>query len=497
MIDQLLFSCKANLNQARHSKIAIAFFWLMILFIGAWLISQSQIIMTLDQGDFARAIASILGGPADGSEYRHWEKPTVEWQFHEPIASIWQTENTASAYFAIQAQLQHLVRPFFSLPLLALASKMIALFLITILSSRIAKQLQWTWIGQSIAWMALALAYFMAHNIYLFNSFYQEHVFWLGLPIILCGFLDPLRWRSTLFILFGATLCGAAKTQFFYMPILTLIWQAAWSYIQRKSQNRLLLIGLFLSQLFCTIPVVNNPYRELNFYHATYYGSYFLSSPQMHEQLQIPPETFSCIGSDRWGVVLAGKNGDERGSTITTCFDQVTLTTTDVLRPYLQDPTLLWRMWEFAQHSLWTARPFHNFTAQPYIVTPQGIDPQGIAYPFPQGNTLLALSDWREQHLTHRVGFISLLAIMISLGLLYWRWLGPIPLTMLFLITLIWSQIAIALIGEGFRDLGKHFAAAQLSYDLLLALLGVSILGTLQRAWITFHERYRALTSKR
>jgi hypothetical protein len=40
----------------------------------------------------------------------------------------------------------------------------------------------------------------------------------------------------------------------------------------------------------------------------------------------------------------------------------------------------------------------------------------------------------------------------------------------------LWSQIAIALMGEGFRDLGKHYAAAQLSFDLLAVLLGVSLL---------------------
>ena len=52
--------------------------------------------------------------------------------------------------------------------------------------------------------------------------------------------------------------------------------------------------------------------------------------------------------------------------------------------------------------------------------------------------------------------------------------LGKVPILILFLLLLLWSQIAIALIGEGFRDLGKHFAAAGLSYDLLLIITGLS-----------------------
>jgi len=52
-----------------------------------------------------------------------------------------------------------------------------------------------------------------------------------------------------------------------------------------------------------------------------------------------------------------------------------------------------------------------------------------------------------------------------------------------FVTALLWSQISIALLGEGFRDLGKHFAAAQLSYDLLAVLLGISLLALISSFW--------------
>lgn len=452
--------------------------YLPVIMLGLWLIFQSHSITTLDQGDYSRAIAPFLNGPADGAEYRHWEKPTMEWKYREPFA-LSKIDNSASLYFTLNAYAQQWVRASFSLPLLGIASKIITLVLLIILARRIANACAWGLVATNLIAMALAMAYFMAHNVYLFNSLYQEHVFWLGLPVLLIGLLDASRWRSTAWILLGATLCGLAKNQFFYIPVLVLILHVLWSWQQGKAQNTTLLVGLFLVQLFCAIPLLNNPYRALNFYHATYYGSYILAAPQTQKQLDIAPQTQRCIGSDRWGMVLAGKEGNEAGPTITSCFDEVHLSTFDVLRPYVLEPSLLWKMWRFSKPALWTAQPFHNLPTHPYIITPQGLNAQGEPYPFPADQALLGYSSWREQHLTQRVQSISLLALFFATVLLFWKRLGPLPLVIFFLTALLWSQIAIALIGEGFRDLGKHYAAAQLSYDLLVVLLGVSILAML------------------
>ena len=462
--------------------------YLPIILLGAWLIFQSITITTLDQGDYSRAIAPFLNGTADGSEYRHWEKPTMEWKYREPFA-LSKIDNSASLYFTLNAYAQQWVRASFSLPLLGIASKIITLVLLTILAKRIATICAWGLLGTNLIAMALAMAYFMAHNVYLFNSLYQEHVFWLGLPVILIGLLDSSRWRSIIWILAGATICGAAKTQFFYIPLLVLILQVLWSWQQGKAQNKTLIVGLFLAQILCAIPLLNNPYRALNFYHATYYGSYILASHQTQKQLDIAPQTERCIGSDRWGMVLAGKEGNEAGPTISSCFDGVHLSTFDVLRPYLLEPSLLWKMWRFSKPALWTAQPFHNLPTHPYVITPQGLNAQGEPYLFPADQALLGYSSWREQHLTQRVQSISLLAILLACILAFWKRLGRLPLVILFLTALLWSQIAIALMGEGFRDLGKHYAAAQLSYDLLVVLLGVSclalftiLMGTIWRA---------------
>lgn len=450
-------------------------FYLLFISFGGWLIYQSWDLTTLDQGDYSRAISPFLNGPADGAEYRHWEKPTMDWQFRSPFA-LSQIDNSATGYFTLNAYAQQWVRATFSLPLLGLTSKVITLLLLIILARRIATQCSWGLFGTNLIAIALAVAYFMAHNVYLMNSLYQEHVFWLGLPVLLAGLLDSSRWRSIVWIIAGALICGAAKTQFFYIPLLVLILQVLWSWWQAKTQNKPLIIGLLVAQAICTIPLLSNPYRALNFYHATYYGSYILASPQTQKQLSMAPQTERCIGSDRWGVVLGGKEGNEAGPTIDSCFDVVHLTTLDVLRPYVLEPSLLWKMWRFAKPALWTAKPFHNLPTHPYIITPQGLNAQGEPYPFPADQVLLGYSAWRDQHLTQRVQSISLLALFLAGVLAFWKRLGHLPLVIVFVTALLWSQIAIALMGEGFRDLGKHFAAAQLSYDLLIVLLGVSFL---------------------
>ena len=462
--------------------------YLPIIVLGAWLIFQSISITTLDQGDYSRAIAPFVNGPADGAEYRHWEKPTMDWQFRTPFA-LTQIDNSATLYFTLNAYAQQWLRATFSLPLLGITSKIIALVLLTILAGRIATQCAWGLLGTNLIAIALAIAYFMAHNVYLLNSLYQEHVFWIGLPILLVGLLDTTRWRSMVWILIGATLCGAAKTQFFYIPLLILILQVLWSWWQGNVQNKTVITGLLLAQIICAIPLLSNPYRALNFYHATYYGSYILASPQTQKQLNIAPQTERCIGSDRWGIVLAGKEGNERGPEIASCFDDVHLTTLDVLRPYLLEPSLLWKMWRFSKPALWTSKPFHNLPTYPYVITPQGLNAQGEPYPFPDDQVLLGYSAWRDQHLTQRVQSVSLLALLLASILAYRKLLGRLPLAILFLTALLWSQIAIALMGEGFRDLGKHYAAAQLSFDLLVVLLGVSLLALFTTLMSTFWRK--------
>lgn len=457
---------------------AIIYFAAIIF--GTWLITQSQIISTLDQGDYGRANISFLNGPVDGKEYRHWEKPTLEWGFKNHF-DVHAVNNTGSAYFLINGYFQQILRDSFSLPLLSITSKIFLLVTLGFLSKRISEQLGWSLLGEIFIWATLSCAFFMAHNIYILNSFYQEHVFWLGLPLILCGLLDDKKIRSTLLIIFGAIISGGSKTQFFYLPILIGFFCLTWSWWKTKAINKPLLIGLIAAQALCVLPLLKNPYKALNFYHATYYGSYILINEKNLNDLKIPPSTFRCIGSDRWGILLSGKKGDERGGVISSCFDEVSLGTSDVLSPYFSDPTLIWRMWQFAEPALWTAKPFHNIHEQPYIVTTAGIDQNGVPYPFPSDNFSLNLSNERELRFTHRAGQFSLLALGISLLLLYKRWLGNMPLAIFFLIALIWTQIFIALLGEGFRDLGKHFAAAQLSYDILLILIATSMLGIFQK----------------
>ena len=120
--------------------------YLPIILFGAWLIVQSLSLTTLDQGDYSRAIAPFLNGPADGAEYRHWEKPTMEWQFRKPFA-LPLIDNSSSLYFTLHAYLQQWVRDSFSLPLLGITSKIITLVLLTILAKRLAPTCSWGAVG--------------------------------------------------------------------------------------------------------------------------------------------------------------------------------------------------------------------------------------------------------------------------------------------------------------------------------------------------------------
>jgi hypothetical protein len=447
------------------------------LIFGGWLVFKSQSITTWDQGDYGRVLTSILKGPADGAEYRHWEKPTMNWAFKDPIDPIWQVNNFSEAYFNLHASLQKIFLSNFSLPLLSLISKIIALLLIALLAKNFSKTLGWKIGGMFLIWVMLSASYFMAHNIYILSSFYQEHIFWLGLPLLLSGIVGSPGWGSRLSMIAGAALCGLAKHQFFYIPIMVLIFYSAWNLFRHISINKYLVLGLLIVQAQCIFTLINNnPLQSQYYYHATYYGSYVLLTPSTLSRLNVPISTWRCIGSDRWGVVLAGENGDEEGATVDSCFEQVSLKTNDILLPYLIDPSLLWRMWQFSKTALWTAQPFHNIRRLPYVISPEGVNSPVHSY-----NTLLYLSDLRERFYTQKVGIVSIFSLLFAFYLLYKRLLDGLPLLILFLLSLLWSQIAIALVGEGFRDLGKHFAAAQLIYDLLLVFLAITIIGCMQQ----------------
>ena len=131
------------MNQLTFSRFKIIFLLLPFLILGGWLIFQSQSITTWDQGDYGRVLSSILSGPADGKEYRHWEKPTMEWAFKDPIDSIWQVNNFAEVYFNLHANFQKMFRSTFSLPLLSLISKLVSLFLLALLARSISRTIGW------------------------------------------------------------------------------------------------------------------------------------------------------------------------------------------------------------------------------------------------------------------------------------------------------------------------------------------------------------------
>lgn len=460
-----------------HITLKKIIIYTLYLIIGFWLIFQTQSITTWDQGDYGRVITSILSGPADGGEYRHWEKPTMVWRFREPLDSIFHVENFAAIYFNVHAHFQRIFSDTFSLFLVSIISKLILLVSLLFLSKNIAENIQIKAFGVFVVWCFLSCVFFLPYNIYLLNSFYQEHLFWLGLPILLAGVISSRKHEATILLLLGVFICGLSKHQFFYIPALVMISIVAWRKYSGSILSSPLILGLIVAQILCIYSLIaNNPLRSQYYYQATYYGSYVLASTDLLKKLKVPRETIRCIGSDRWGVQLAGKNGDEEGGVIKDCYDEVSLHTSDVILPYAYDPMLLWRMWRYSRSALWTAEPFHNVRRLPYVISPEG-----FGHPIRTAKLLSYFSNLRERYLTQNVEGVSLFAIALACYLMFKSSLGRLPLLILFIVSLIWSQIAIALIGEGFRDLGKHFAAAQLCYDLLIVILLITLIALMKK----------------
>ena len=167
-----------------------------------------------------------------------------------------------------------------------------------------------------------------------------------------------------------------------------------------------------------------------------------------------------------------------------TCSGLHTLHLTDVLSPYFRYPTLGYRMLVFALPEHFTTDYFHVYRDYAYL---RVIQPPGD----PMSQTLMRLSEIRTKLVRW-----SFLLIGPSVCLLAWlvirrnRWIWA--RVYIFLILLIFSQIAISLLGEGIRDLSKHLLVAQYALDMLIALVLIHAVTALRwrttasiPAWVT------------
>lgn len=437
-----------------------------------FLIIASKNVAFLNQGDFARAIGFMLSGPLDRIDVAHIYPTGFEWEYHPYVGrpALW--GGSAPWLFWLAAMIQLSYSKFFSIFTMALLAKISLLYLANRIAARLAAILGGDRGLQFALFVATALILFFAHNVAVLNSFYNEFAFFLFLPLILFAVLgeeqDCRRRRVILCI--GALFCGAAKIQFFYVPALLWAVFAFFDWRAERPFDKKLACGLMLVQLLSMSPVVGNRFRDLNYYHSTYLGSYMVLEPAEREALGLNEEQIACIGVDAWGVRLSAPDAVTITSGPESCFKPGEQTLLTVLKPYLEIPQVAWRMWSTATRPHFTVEYFHLDKSGRYLVPTKGKS-------FGLGTVLVRLSQWRDEVITRPVMLVVIAAGLLLPFIALAGRRGSLAAFSVFLALFALSQIAVSIVGEGVRDLSHHLSAAQYAVDLLVLVCAV------QMAW--------------
>lgn len=431
---------------------------LATLVVASLLIFASKNITFDNQGDYNRVVGVIVD-PAPGNlpHPGGYVFPIRDFSLTQlPLSS-------SVALFAAFARLQSVYGFYFDIFSLAALAKALLLLSILWFAWNAGRSLGRPGIMIPLAVVLVTLS-FAAHNVAIFNTLYTEYVMVLLFPLLLTLMVQEESKRNALLLGSVAFACATAKTQFFYVPTLLLACMALTSVLRRRSGLKHRALALAVAQLL-TLPVLSqNDFARFNNHNSTYMGSYMVMTPGERKELGLEEAEEACIGVDPWGNSLANPHALHVVRHQKTCFDSHEKKTSDVLKPYLKNPGVLFRLASEALPLHFTGDYFHVDTDLRYLHASTGNNQYGA------GAWLVALTRAREHILKYLV--FGVLALGLLLPFVTRSRFDAASLTLAGLIV---SQIVISLIGEGVRDLSKHLLVAQLSVDWLAVLIVLQV----------------------
>ncbi len=438
--------------------------WLGLALFAAALVHGSSPIGMMDQGDYPRTVSRIVGEPLPVSDDDAPGAPATRWALREGIPRPNPSAGTPSFLFAAAAGVQAVYQDHFDLTQLALAAKLVWLAALGLFAVALGRQLRAGAKGQALLAASVLALSFAAHNVAFLQSLYGEFSFVLGLPLLLAAMLWREGGLRTLMMFSGLVLCGGAKTQFFYLPLLVLavLWlQARGTDVRLRAST---VAAVVLAQLICIAPLLVSDVMGFNRHHATYQGSYLAMSPDELDRLGLDSRERACIGVDAWGNRLASLQATQATPGDGPCPGAQAKTFGDTLRPYAVAPAAAWRLLSTGLLPHLTVDYFHVDRRVRYVV-PLHAD-RG-----PVTGWLRATSHLRDALVRPWV-VVVLLVVAMALALRSLRRQPALAAALLLLALVFASQVAVSLLGEGVRDLSKHLAGAQFALDLMMVLMG-------------------------
>lgn len=405
-----------------------------------------------DQGDFDR-VAYYFFQEAIDSLHREWG---LKADF------IWPRPDVPLFIFGSLSYLQALFGDTYSLDFIAFLARLVMLGYSWFLTNRIATLVGLGRFSEIALLIGLLICFFYAHNTAMLNSLYGEFVFMLSLPLLLIGLLR-LEWMTSRKYAYGlialaALLLGMAKIQYFFVPALVALCLLVIDIWRGSTPKYALLLILFIIQAICLYPLSKNDYSQLNYYHSLFYGSYLGLDAEELSGLMLSEKEIECVGVDAWGNKALDSSAMNVESGHKTCYGDKDISVRDILKPYLAFPLVTIKLLINAMPQLQSVEYFHVYPNNNYITTRSN-----------DFNFLMALTQLRDLLISPFVPIILALSLFV---IFYSKRLpASIAYFALFLVVFFVSQLAVSILGEGLRDLGKHMWAAQYGVDILVVLM--------------------------
>ncbi|MBH1541360.1 hypothetical protein JY440_06880 [Stenotrophomonas maltophilia] len=241
-----------------------------------------------DNGDFSRSAGFLFERPHDFStmwpaaESEEWRRRFFgEWHDKWIFLKSWpNTENVFSfssykLYLLFQAYLSTLIgvdSSYYSIISGSILSRLILCAVFLVFAHHLRYQ-----ISKLTAWIFILIFGFILIDsswIAFLNSFYEEQIAIVFLPILgffLLKFLTNQNTKTGFWFLLCATFIGSAKTAYFYLPTLSILFLAPF-FSSKNKLTKLILITILL-QAVSLLPAYFGKYEKINSYHALYFGA--------------------------------------------------------------------------------------------------------------------------------------------------------------------------------------------------------------------------------
>ncbi|MET1116847.1 MAG: hypothetical protein ABWY08_18095 [Comamonas sp.] len=304
-------------------------------------------------------------------------------------------------------------------------------------------------------------------NIGIFSSYYQEQLVLILLPVFLIGFFaDTMKgfFISLLSILIIAT----AKSQFFYLPVLTLFFYVLFS---RDKILKKLIFLIFVQIIAIYTAFSSTVAVNLNKYHSEYFGLYQyqkLNGKKIDDKAKD-----HCIGVDAWGhkfdIELGAISTDIGGGCIE---GNSNYSHKKIINYFLNNPLdIIYLLFDKAANKQVREDYFHVYHNNKIIVDKDGIF-----------QNIKNIKD--KVFLDRKMALILL--VFLSSAVFYKNKHARI---IMFLSLFSISQLYVSFFGEGYRDLSKHLFAMNFSFDLILFLLSIAIFSWIRNITSDYRSR--------